>query len=403
MDVQKILYEIKTAENAGEYLQELLNVSSDHDNERMMHILFEQSPAYLCVFGFDNHFKKVSKSFSSLLGYEEIDLTGLPITSLMVDSSESAGTSYIHDSRKVSEFRNQYRCKDGAVRTFQWKCVSDPPRECVYAIAEDVTAQEEERVRNQALTQLLAERDKSLEYARSLQHVLMPYESLLDSLFNQYFVLNMPREILSGNFCWVEKVNEKIYVAVADCAWNGIPGALMSVACTSALSRAINEFKIVETGKILDKVRDLVGEIFSHSDIRAIDGMDISLCCINKQTCVIEWSGANNQLLFLHNGIIQELVGDKHSIGGTNDPLPFTTHKMFLSKGDNIYLFSDGYADQFGGAAGKKMLYKKFQSLLVKLAPLQMERQKERLFEEFNKWRGEMQQDDDVLVLGLRL
>jgi PAS domain S-box-containing protein len=404
MDVKKILYEIKTSENAGKYLQDLLKDSYDHDHKRMFDLLFQESVGLFCVIGFDNHFKKISRSFGELLGYTDAELTGLPVEALIVDEKQGSDHSASFSAQNLpSSFENKYLCKNGETRWLSWKCATDTEKQCVYATIEDITAYKEEVLKNQSLQQQLREKDKTLEYAKSLQDVLMPYKSMLDKYFKDFFVLNLPKEVLSGNFCWMEKTNEKIYIAVADCAWYGVPGALMSVACSNALTRTLFEFKITETGKMLDKVRELVADIFRNSDIKAIDGMDISLCCINKQTCVIEWSGANNQLLFLHNGIVQELVGDKHAISASDSPLPFTTHKMYLSKSDTIYLFSDGYADQFGGEAGKKMLYKKFQSLLVKLAPLNMDRQREKLQTEFEKWKGEMQQDDDVLVIGLRI
>jgi serine phosphatase RsbU (regulator of sigma subunit) len=133
------------------------------------------------------------------------------------------------------------------------------------------------------------------------------------------------------------------------------------------------------------------------------DGMDISLCSINKQTLELAWSGANNPLLYFHNKELHEIDGDKQPIGIFESYRPFVTHTIQLSKGDTLYLFTDGYADQFGGEKGKKFMYKQLKLKLMKLAPLSMHGQNERLRKMFEEWKGTLEQTDDILVMGVRV
>jgi PAS domain S-box-containing protein len=405
MDVKKILYEIKTADNAGEYLSELFSASG---NSPEMQRFLEFTPGILCVIGADGFLKNVSAAFARYLGYTPQELVKIPFKDLLIqhylitNRHEASGQKTPYSKAKAL-----IRCKDGSTAWFLWITQTDPETGNIYASAKSISEDEEMKLQlelnTEGLKQLLQEKDESLLHARSMQKVLMPYEEQLQNSFVESFIFSVPKDILSGNFCWIQKQDEKIYIAVADCSWHSVPGALISLVCSNALTRAITEFKLTDTGRILDKMRELVGNLFDHPEFGSNDGIDISLCCINKSTCIIEWSGANNQLLFLHNGIMQELVGDKLTIGNKPDPISFTTHKMYLSKGDILYLFSDGYAEQFGGDIGKKLLYKKFQSMLIKLAPLRMELQRERLHKEFDKWKGELAQSDDVLVVGVRL
>ncbi|MGZ4035429.1 MAG: PP2C family protein-serine/threonine phosphatase, partial [Bacteroidia bacterium] len=170
----------------------------------------------------------------------------------------------------------------------------------------------------------------------------------------------------------------------------------------SALNRVMHEFNIEDTGKMLDKTRELMMETYKNPFGKEF-GINISLCCINKHTCVLEWSGANNNLFYVHHGIMEEMSGNKKTVGNHDCPLPFTTHKMYLSKGDMIYLFTDGFAKQEGGENGERLMNKRFQDMLIKVAPLGAESQKEILQKKFGAWKEGYELTDDVLLIGLRL
>jgi serine phosphatase RsbU (regulator of sigma subunit) len=206
----------------------------------------------------------------------------------------------------------------------------------------------------------------------------LPSEKYFKEYALNSFVFYKPKDIVAGDFYWLEKKNNLLFLAVADCTGHGVPGAMGSVLCSNALNRSLLEFGFTDPGKILDKTRELIVDTFSKSEKEVKDGMDISLLSINMETLEINWAGANN-------------------------PLSFTTHKIKLNKNDMLFLFTDGFADQFGGEKGKKFKYKPLKELLTNNAHLQLKEQKQLLLERFENWRGNLDQVDDVCVVGIKL
>ncbi|HRD37684.1 MAG TPA: PP2C family protein-serine/threonine phosphatase, partial [Bacteroidia bacterium] len=202
-----------------------------------------------------------------------------------------------------------------------------------------------------------------------------------------------------------DKQGDYFFVAAADCTGHGVPGAMVSVVCSNALNRAVNELKLVKPGEILDKVRELVVETFqkSHHDVK--DGMDISLCVINQKTYEIAWAGANNPLWYLNENEdeLKEVTATKQPVGKSEDYKSFTTHVFNLAKGAMLYLFTDGYADQFGGPKGKKFKYKQLADLIIANRKLPMREQCKILENAFTNWKGNLDQIDDVCIIGLKL
>ncbi len=251
----------------------------------------------------------------------------------------------------------------------------------------------------------------SINYAKRIQEAILPSRySLVENLKNG-FVLYKPKDIVAGDFYWLEKVGNKIYFAAADCTGHGVPGAMVSVVCSNALSKALLEEGITEPGKILDRTRELVIEKFSKSGSDVKDGMDISLCVLNMENDSdnLQWSGANNPLWIIRKDAVEleELKADKQPIGKYGEPKPFTTHRINLKAGDSFYIFTDGYADQFGGVvegsgAGKKFKAATFKKLLLSIQDKSMDEQKELINSTFENWRGELEQVDDVCVIGVR-
>ncbi len=243
----------------------------------------------------------------------------------------------------------------------------------------------------------------SIVYAKRLQDAILPPLSIIEKYLPDSFVLYKPKDIVAGDFYWMEKAGDNILIAACDCTGHGVPGALVSVVCSNALNRTVKEFGITEPGKILDKVRELVLETFEKSESEVKDGMDISLCCINQKTGELQWSGAYNPLWYIQNGEMKEVIADKQPIGKTDVAKAFNTNKLKLNKGDILYLFTDGYADQFGGPKGKKFKYKQFQELLVQNSKMKMQEQKQFIETAFEEWQGNLEQVDDVLVIGIRV
>lgn len=267
-----------------------------------------------------------------------------------------------------------------------------------------ITAQKKE-VEHQK--ELVDEKNKeitdSITYAKRLQEAILPPPDFLNKYLPNNFILYKPKDIVAGDFYWAEKINDLFFIAAADSTGHGVPGAMVSVVCSNALNRSVKEFKITETGKILDKTRELVLETFEKSANEVKDGMDISLLCVDHVSRKIYWSGANNPLWYIQDNQLQEIKANKQPIGKTDNPTPFTTHTLDYKEGTTFYLFTDGLADQFGGPKGKKFKYKQFADLLLENNNLPQEVLTKIIDQKFEEWRGPLEQVDDVCVIGIRI
>jgi tetratricopeptide (TPR) repeat protein len=243
----------------------------------------------------------------------------------------------------------------------------------------------------------------SITYAKRIQEAILPPQDFVNEFLPDNFILYKPKDLVAGDFYWMEVMGDKIFIAAADSTGHGVPGALVSVVCSNALNRALKEFSLLETGKILDKTRDLVLETFAKSNEQVKDGMDISLLCIDKKNNTAFWSGANNPLWKISENNLQEIKADKQPIGKTDHPKPFTTHSMPISQGDIFFLFTDGFADQFGGEKGKKFKYQQLKDLLVSINNIMLNKQEALLSKAFDDWKGKLEQVDDVCIIGIKI
>ena len=244
---------------------------------------------------------------------------------------------------------------------------------------------------------------QSIEYAKKIQEAILPPRSLIDRILPESFVLYKPKDIVAGDFYWMDEVDGKILFACADCTGHGVPGAMVSVVCCNAINSAVNEFGKKSPAEILDKTRDLVIETFKRSDREVKDGMDISICSYDPITSKMEFAGANNGLYILRDNELIETKPDKQPVGNYENAKPFTNHTLQLEKGDLIYLFTDGFADQFGGEKGKKYKYKPFKNLLANLKDHPIQNQGDLINTEFDRWRGDLEQIDDVCIIGVKI
>ncbi len=243
----------------------------------------------------------------------------------------------------------------------------------------------------------------SIQYAKRLQDAILPADHYWKENLSDSFVLYKPKDIVAGDFYWMEKINGLVLFAVGDCTGHGVPGAMVSVVCSNALNRTVLEFKITDPGKILDKTRELVISTFEKSDKEVKDGMDISLCCFNPKSNLLLWAGANNALWYTKNNEIITVKANKQPIGKFELQQPFTTHSIQLNKGDMIFLTSDGYSDQFGGLKGKKFKYNQLANLLLSNLEKPLKEQKEILDKTFEDWKGINEQVDDVCIVGVKI
>ncbi|UKN01130.1 tetratricopeptide repeat protein [Paracrocinitomix mangrovi] len=260
----------------------------------------------------------------------------------------------------------------------------------------------------------------SINYAKRIQEAIMPNTEFVKTHLPESFIYYQPKDILAGDFYWMDIIEDTVIWAAADCTGHGIPGAMVSVVCHNALNRSVHEFGHKEPGKILDCTRDLVIETFKKSGMKVKDGMDIALCCFDKSTSKLKFAGANNPLWLVRkikegevdekdfvdteNGILlKEFKGDKQPIGLHYEYSSFNTVEIDILKDDLLYVFTDGYADQFGGEKGKKLKYKNLKKLLLDNANSSIEFQGEVLANNFNQWKGDFEQLDDVCIIGVKL
>jgi serine phosphatase RsbU (regulator of sigma subunit) len=244
----------------------------------------------------------------------------------------------------------------------------------------------------------------SIQYAKRLQDAILPTRKLVKSYFVESFVLYEPKDIVSGDFYWMEVKDGLTMFAAADCTGHGVPGAMVSVVCANALNKAVNELNLTDPGAILNATRDIVVETYTKTGSDVQDGMDISICVYDLERKELYWAGANNPLWIIRKDQrdIDAIKADKQPIGKFGKSVPFTTHKINIEDGDTIYLFSDGFADQFGGDNGKKMKPVKFKELLLQNQDKNLDQQKKVLLKAFNDWKGDLDQIDDVCVIGVR-
>ncbi|MBD3638561.1 MAG: tetratricopeptide repeat protein [Crocinitomicaceae bacterium] len=279
-----------------------------------------------------------------------------------------------------------------------------------------ISSQKEKiELQHEQLDETLTEIKDSITYAQRIQNAILPSPHFWGQNLDDSFVLYLPKDIVAGDFYWMEKTDDAVYFAAADCTGHGVPGAMVSVVCNNALNRAVREFKLTKPGEILDKVTSLVIETFEKSGEEVKDGMDIALCKL--QGMKLEFAGAHNPLWLVRSGEMDQIEANleeggirlfeykanKQPVGQYSHTEPFITKSVQLMKGDTIYLSSDGFPDQFGGDKGKKLKNKNFKKLILGLSQKPIEQQKVELNDAFTKWKGNFEQLDDVCVIGVRV
>lgn len=240
----------------------------------------------------------------------------------------------------------------------------------------------------------------SINYARRIQYTLLAHRQLLDQQLPDYFVLFRPKDIVSGDFYWASRKNDLFYLAVCDSTGHGVPGAFMSLLNISFLNEALNEADITRPDEMLNFVRRRLIATISQEGAR--DGMDAVLICYDRSKKRLDYSAANNAPVLIRDGALQVLPKDKMPVGQGEKNESFTLHSIELQEGDQVYLFTDGFADQFGGPSGKKFKLKQFEALLLANQKESTGRQKELIETAFLNWKGGLEQVDDVCVTGIR-
>ena len=256
---------------------------------------------------------------------------------------------------------------------------------------------------------VIAEKNKemtdSLNYAKRLQAAILPETEAISRTFRNSFILYQPKDIVSGDFYSFEVQNGHEIIAAADCTGHGVSGAIMSMIGNALLKQIIVEKNITDPAEILHRLNEGVIEALKQAENNTHDGMDIALCSFDLQHNKLIFAGANRPLWLIRRGELETFASDKFPIGGLQieRSRPFTNRTIDLLQGDTIYIFSDGYADQFGGDAGKKLMTKKFKEILLSIQDQPMAAQGDYLMQFIKEWMGPHEQVDDLLVIGIRI
>jgi len=246
----------------------------------------------------------------------------------------------------------------------------------------------------------------SLRYAQMIQRALMPNPSILKGKLKDYFILFLPRDIVSGDFYYAFRTRQKMCIAAGDCTGHGVPGALMSILGISFLNEIMQSDINLKANRVLNLMREKVMKALHQTGdcSDAQDSIDVGLCLIDSSTGILQYSGANRPLIMIRNGELTEIKPDKMTLGvAPVKEASFTNNCIETKPGDSFYMFSDGFSDQFGEITDKKFKYKHLKRIIHSFEELPMSQQKRHLETAFNEWKGKAQQVDDVLVIGFQL
>lgn len=259
---------------------------------------------------------------------------------------------------------------------------------------------------NAIITQKKQEIEHSIQYAKGIQNALLPAISEIKNVFPEGFIYYLPKDVVSGDFYWFHKLGDYFYLIAADCTGHGVPGALMSIVSMDKITQAIFEKKITEPKAILEFLNvEIKNTLKQHGDeTKQRDGLDLALVRINIKTHSLDFASANRPLYIVSDGKLKEYKSDKVAIAGfTPDDYVFKQINLQLKKGDRLYLSTDGFADQFGGPESKKFMTKNFKALLESLPPEDMNAQEKELINSHLTWKGQNEQVDDILVIGIKI
>jgi PAS domain S-box-containing protein len=373
----------------------------------------------------------VSPSSEKLLGYKPEELLGDGWWNLTVSDERERrtlrnGIQQLAIARKGFHIENgtslrgrherKFRTTKGHDKWILWDAVPGPGK-TVIGIGQDITerkqAEQELASKNNELKEIHHSMVDSLEYARRIQEMILPEPEKLNRYVHNSFIAYKPRDIVSGDFYWFHRKQDKLYVVAADCTGHGVPGAMMSVLGLSSLRDVVQKFELHEPSFILDHLDvEIVRALSRENGSGLKDGMDIALSVIDLNDLILEFSGAFRGLLHIRNGILTEIPGARFPLGQYSTIKQFTTTCMQLQRGDRLYMFSDGITDQFGGPdteprryglTGKKFGKARFKELLLSIQDMPMQEQHGFIEYAIANWQQETPQTDDILVIGIEI
>lgn len=380
-------------------------------NLKTLLAVFDSSPACMSITTEERRYLKVNKRFVEIYGFEEAEVVGR-------NARELGILDPVEHERVSSIIREKGRIKNETI-----KCKSKDGR-VIYAISsiENMEINGQRYLVSSFLDitpilqqqQLIEQQNKdmleSIRYAKLIQKAIFPTKEQLDAILSESFVLLKPKNIVSGDFYWIKEHQDKIFIAACDCTGHGVPGAFISIIGNNLLSKCITDYGQTNPADILNQLNNE----FQNANQKIIDrsyeikdGMDIALCVIDKSEMTMEYAGAYNPIYQVKNGTLIKLATDKIPIHlfSKNTDKKFTSYQIKIEPGDTYYLFSDGYADQFGGEDGKKFNYRNFQELILSIQNLSMAEQRDVFNNTIEEWKikSDEEQTDDILIVGFRV
>lgn len=387
--------------------------------EKVFNTIIERLNNLIVITNPEGAVEYVSPSVKTMLGFEPSELLGdgwwnctkskEDETTLLKDYIKNRFESNEQSGFNEVSYERQLKTANGVSKWILWN-MSIGPDNSVISIGSDITmrknAEKELEEKNSFLQQQNEDIIDSIQYARKIQDAILPSVDAIAKSVADAFVLYLPKDVVSGDFYWYYKKENKIFIAAVDCTGHGVPGALMSVVGNSILKDVIVKRAIEDPSKILEALDSDVNNLMQKEDSYDVmsDGMDMTLAVIDLATNVMTFAGAMRPIWIVREGEVIDIKGDRFPIGyfyGVEKT--FTNVEVQLKKDDQIYLFSDGYADQFGGEKNKKFNRKKMKELLVSINSMSGIEQKGFLDYALKNWRQEIEQTDDVLVIGLKI
>lgn len=405
-------YSLKARKNAAAMVRQIDNYNS---------IIDQANDAMLVIDIGDGKIHQFNPSAEKLLEYRHEELMNLSLFDLHPKDYLSRSSAIVADVwEKGGLIYKDIPFVTSSGRLIPVECSATVApfagRPAVIIYARDIT--ERLRLENelQAKNRIIEEKNISIQdsitYARRIQQSIFPPKSEMDAALGEHFIFYKPLNILSGDFYWMRHApiegsqGRIVMLAVADCTGHGVPGALMSIVGNTLLNQTIRSLTITSPAQTLDFLNAELQKNLKHKDEGYIrDGMDIVICAIDYEKKLLNFSGANNSVYVVRNGELTELKGDRQAISAAADleKKPFGSQTISLQANDQVYLFTDGYSDQFGGEHGKKFLDKRVKNLLLSMAGKNMREQEVFLLQQFEEWRGSLDQVDDVLVIGFKI
>lgn len=375
-------------------------------------MMFDSSPACMSITTEDRIFVRINKRFIEIYGFDEAEVIGRNANEVgILDPIEHERVStIIKEKGRIKNETIKCRSKDGK-EIYAVSCIEKLEINGItYLVSSflDITPLYQQQ---QIIEQQHKDMLESIRYAELIQKAIFPTEEQLDAILPESFVLLKPKHIVSGDFYWIEKHEDKIFIAACDCTGHGVPGAFISIIGYKLLSKCITDYEHTNPAEILNQLNhefQHANKKIMDSDYEIKDGMDIALCVIDTSKMTMEYAGAYNPIYQVKNGTLTKLATDKIPISlfSNNTDQTFTNYQITIESGDSYYLFSDGYADQFGGQNGKKFTYKNFQDLILSIQNLTMADQREVFNNTIEAWKitsNEQEQTDDILILGFKV